>query len=283
MRRILFAIVTIPWVSGCAGLFFQPYGNHIRTPAEIGLTFEDVAIKTQDALELHAWFLSVSTPTCATILFLHGNAENISTHIASVHWLPARGFNVLLLDYRGYGSSDGTPSLAGFQLDIDAAVSYLLGRADVDQSTLVVFGQSLGAATAIYYAAHGAHRSDIRGLVADSAFSGYRGIAREKMASFWLTWPFQWIPLLTVPTVYDPLAAVSGVSPIPLLLVHGDEDRIIPPAHSERLFAAAREPKQFWKVEGAGHIEAFRSPAIRNRLVDYLRTNLCPTLPRAND
>jgi len=278
MRRLLIVLVTIPWVSGCVGLFFQPYGKYVRTPAEIGLKFEDVAIKTQDDVELHAWLLPAAGPECGTILFLHGNAENISTHIASVHWLPARGFNVLLLDYRGYGSSDGMPSLAGFQTDIDAAVRYLLSRAVAADSGLVLFGQSLGAAAGIYYAAHGPHRSHLRALVADSSFSSYRGIAREKMASFWLTWSFQWIPLLTVPTAYDPIAAVSGVSPVPLLLVHGGDDRIIPAAHSERLFAAAHEPKQFWKVEGVGHIEAFRSQEMRDRLVNYLRTNLCPTL-----
>jgi uncharacterized protein len=283
MRRLLIALVTIPWVSGCVGLFFQPYGKYVRTPAEIGLTFEDVAIKTQDDLELHAWLLPAEDPECGTILFLHGNAENISTHIASVHWLPARGFNVLLLDYRGYGSSDGQPSIAGLQTDIDAAVRYLLARAGAVDSGLVLFGQSLGAAAGIYYAAHGPHRGRLHALVADSSFSSYRGIAREKMANFWLTWPFQWIPLFTVPTDYDPIAAVSGVSPVPLLLVHGDDDRVIPLAHSERLFAAAREPKQFWEVEGVGHIEAFRSPKMRDRLVNYLRANLCPTLSGTSD
>jgi fermentation-respiration switch protein FrsA (DUF1100 family) len=277
-RLLVFALLPLV-LSACAGLFFQPYGAYVRTPAQLGLDYQDVEIETNDSVGLRAWFLPGSAPVCATVLFLHGNAENISTHIGSVYWLPARGFNVLLLDYRGYGASSGTPSFAGIQADIEAAVRYLLGRTDVGRRRIVVFGQSLGAAAAIYYVAHSAHRTAIRALIAESAFSGYAEIAREKMASFWLTWPFQWVPQLTVPTRYDPLAAVGGVSPIPLLIVHGEQDRIIPVEHGERLYAAAREPKELWRVAGAGHIETFTSERWRERLVAYLRERVCPELP----
>lgn len=271
--------VALPLLSACAAMFFQPYASYVRTPARLGLSYQDVDVETGDAIRLHGWFLPASAPVCGTILFLHGNAENISTHIGSVYWLPARGFNVLLLDYRGYGASSGTPSFAGIQADIEAAMRYLLGRTDVDRRRIVVFGQSLGAAAAIYYVAHSAHRAVIRALIAESAFSGYAEIAREKMASFWLTWPFQWIPLLTISTRYDPLAAVGGVSPIPLLVVHGERDRIVPVAHGERLYAAAREPKELWRIAGAGHIEGFTSEQWRKRLVSYLGKRVCPELP----
>lgn len=276
MRRLLLLAPIAALLSACAAFFFQPYAAYVRTPDQIGLDYKDVAFETSDGLRLHGWFLPGSAPVCATILFLHGNAENISTHIGSVYWLPARGFNVFLFDYRGYGTSQGSPSFAGLQIDIDAAMRYLLQRRDVDANAIAVFGESLGAAAAIYYAAHGEHRSRIRTLVAESAFSSYRAIAREKLAGFWLTWPLQWLPTWTISDKYSPLAAIRRVAPIPLLLVHGDRDRIVPLAHSERLFAAAREPKQFWKVAGAGHIGAFRSGPMRDRLVAYLREQVCP-------
>jgi uncharacterized protein len=276
MRRRLSAALLVLLLPACAGLFFQPYNAYVRTPADIGLGYQDVEFEAADGVRLRGWFLPASTPACGTVLFLHGNAENISTHIGSAYWLPARGFNVLLFDYRGYGASSGSPSFAGIQEDIEAGMRYLLGRADLNRSRIAVYGQSLGAAAAIYYVAHSAHRSMIRALVAESAFASYTGIAREKMASFWLTWPFQWIPLLTISNRYSPLAAVAEVSPIPLLLVHGDRDRIVPMAESARLYAAAREPKEFWKIEGAGHIEAFRSEELRGRLASYLRRHVCP-------
>lgn len=278
MRRLLAPLLLTLSLPACIGLFFQPYRPYVRTPADIGLAYEDVTFEAADRVPLHGWFLPASAPACATILFLHGNAENISTHIASVYWLPAHGFNVFLFDYRGYGASGGSPSVAGIQTDIDAAMRYVLGRSD--HGPVVMYGQSLGGAAAIYYAAHGSLRDHIRSLVAESSFASYRGITREKLAGFWLTWPFQWLPKLTISDKYSPIAAIGRVAPIPLLLVHGTKDPIVPLRDGERLFAAAHEPKRFWKVEGAGHIAAFRSPAMRERLIAYLRGRLCPDLPR---
>lgn len=95
------------------------------------------------------------------------------------------------------------------------------------------------------------------------------------MSQFWFTWALQWVPSLTVSDAYGPLAAIGKVAPVPLLLVHGEQDHIVPPAHSERLYAAAREPKELWRVEG-GHIQAFRSERLRDRLVAFLSGYACP-------
>lgn len=260
-------------LAGCAGLFFYPSSEHVRTPRDIGLAYEDVVLEADDGVRLHAWYLPAAGSACARVLFLHGNAENVSTHIASVHWLPARGFDVLLLDYRGYGASRGSPSFRGIQQDIDAAMRYLHGRRD-RSAPIVVFGQSLGGAAAIHYVAHSSYRGDIRALVVESAFSSPRAIAQEKLAGFWLTWPFQWLPRLTLSDAYSPLGAVARVSPIPLLLVHGEEDDIVPIAHAERLYEAAPEPKELWRVPG-GHIQAFRTEPMRHRLVTWLWRHAC--------
>lgn len=251
----------------------------MRTPAQIGLAYEDVWLETADGVRLHGWYLPASRPRCGTMLFLHGNAENVSTHIGSVYWLPPRGFNVFILDYRGYGASAGSPTLPGLQADIEAAMRYLLARPGADDAAIVVFGQSLGAAVAVYYVAHTPHRSHIRALVIESAFASHRDIAREKLAGFWLTWPFQWLAQWTISDAYSPVAVVGQVAPVPLLLIHGDRDRLIPLEHSERLYAAAHEPKEFWKIENAGHIAALRSERVRERLVSYLYRHTCPNLP----
>ncbi|MFL6652127.1 MAG: alpha/beta hydrolase [Sulfurifustaceae bacterium] len=266
IRRLLVIAALGASMAGCTGVFFQPYRTLVRTPDDIGLAYEDVRFKTADGVALHGWFLPANATACATVLFLHGNAENISTHIGSVYWMPRYGFNVFLPDYRGYGASSGTPSLPGVQADIDAAIKYVLG-------------QSLGGASAVYYAAYGPERARIRALVVDSAFSSHRDIAREKLAGFWLTWPLQYPLAWTIDDDYSPLAAVPRVAPIPLLLIHGEADSIVPVHHSERLYAAAREPKEFWKIEGAGHIETLHSTTVRARLVSYLYSHACPTRP----
>jgi len=164
--------------------------------------------------------------------------------------------------------------LRGAQLDIDAAMRTLLARPEVDPDRIVLFGQSLGGALAIYYAAHGAHRKRIRVLVADSAFSDYRAITREKLASFFLTWPFQWLPWLTVDNDFSPEASIRAVSPIPLLLIHGDQDKVVPMHHSQRLYELAPEPKALWIIPGAGHIQSLYSDPVRERLTAYLLAHL---------
>jgi len=268
--RAAIALLLALGLAGCTGTFFQPHNVLVHTPAEVGLDYQEIKLRAEDGTVLNAWFLPARGPARATLLYLHGNAENISTHFANVAWMPAEGFNVLALDYRGYGASGGSASLPGVQLDIDAAMRALLARPDVDPKRIVIFGQSLGGALAIHYAAHGAHRVNVRALVCDSAFSDYREIVREKLAGFFLTWPFQWLPSLTVDNDYSPLASVQSLSPMPLLLIHGNADSVVPVHHSRRLHERAREPKELWIVPEAGHIQALRSEAVRKRLANYL-------------
>lgn len=266
----LFRLSVIFLVSGCTQTFFQPERALIQTPERAGLRYETVKLRAADGVELLTWFLPARRTPQATVLFLHGNAENISTHFFNVAWMPGEGFNVLALDYRGYGGSGGTPSLAGVQLDIDAALEALLERPDVDRRRIVLFGQSLGGALAIHYAARGKQRGALRAVIADSAFADYRAIVKEKLAGFFLTWPFQWLPALTVDNDYAPLASVRAVSPLPLLLVHGERDGIVPVHHSKRLYDAATEPKELWLVPEAGHVQSVGDPALRRRLTEFI-------------
>lgn len=272
MRRRLLLIAGMMLVlAGCNGMFFFPYRTQVRSPDQLGLKYEDVYYLARDGTRLHAWFLPGTSQAQGTILFLHGNAENISTHIMSVHWLPAQGFNVFLPDYRGYGESAGEPSMEGVQDDVDSALRSLLARPDVEPDRIVVFGQSLGGAIAIYNVAHSPYRKHICGLAVESAFSSYRGIAREKLGSFWLTWPLQYPLSLLVSNRYSPDDAVAMISPIPLLIIQGDRDPIVPVGHARRLFELAREPKKLWVVPGGGHIQAFQRQTYRDRFVAWLK------------
>jgi len=262
--------------SACTAVFFQPHRVQVLTPDKLGLAYQEVSFKTRDGLKLIGWFLPAQGPALGTVLQLHGNAENISTHFTSLAWMPARGFNVFTFDYRGYGGSEGKPTLEGVQRDVDAAVQTLRSRGDIDKDRIVMYGQSLGGALAAYYVAHTPRRGDIRALVIESTFSGYRDIAREKLASFWLTWPLQ-VPLAwTIEDDYSPVDAIGRVSPIPVLIIHGDQDRTVPVEHGRRLYEAAKSPKEFWLVPGGGHIAAMGRPEFRERFVAYLGSVLSP-------
>lgn len=269
--RALLALLLALWLTACTQAFFQPHRVIVSTPGLYGVKYQPTEFEAKDGTALFAWFLPARGEPKGTVLYLHGNAENISTHFANVAWMPAEGFNVLALDYRGYGASQGSPSLEGVQLDIDAAMRTLLARGDVDPRRIIIFGQSLGGALAIHYAAHSAYRAHVRAVVVDSAFSDYRRIVKEKLAGFFLTWPLQWLLPQTIENGFSPAASVAAVSPIPILFIHGDRDSVVSAEHSQRLFERASEPKELWIVPGAGHIQSVRDKTTRARLSDFLQ------------
>lgn len=257
-------------LTACTGVFFQPLKTHVYDPKKAGFAYEDVTFDAADGTRLHGWFFPADSRRLGSVLFLHGNAENISTHFASVAWLTKSGFDAFVIDYRGYGRSEGSPSLDGLHQDAAAGLEKLLAMPGIEPEEVVVFGQSLGGALALSAIAESEHKDRLAGLVVEGAFSGYRGIAREKLNDLWLTWAFQWPLSLTIDDRSDPKAAAASLSPLPLLVVHGQADNVVPPHHGEALFEAAHEPKAIWRPDAAGHIAAFASLAMQKRLADHL-------------
>ena len=274
-KRLLLLVLIIVSLASCTSLFFQPRAEEILTPARLGLAYEDVFFPSSDGTKLHGWFLPAQGTATGTVIFLHGNSENISTHIGNVFWLPASHFNVFMFDYRGYGQSEGRPQLEGVLDDIESAFRVVVNRHDLDPKRLVILGQSLGGTLAIYAATHTNYRKYIKAVVVDSAFSSYRQITQEKLGDFWLTRPFQWPLSLPISDAYSPLKTIGALSPIPLLIIHSTQDQIIPVHHALQLFQAAEQPKQMWILHEGKHIQTFNNPENRVRLAQYL-TNLLP-------
>ena len=270
MRRMGLLLLLLTILPGCTNIIFLPMQRLVRTPADIGLEYHDVEFHSIDGTLLHGWWLPAKGAAHGTILFLHGNAENISTHLASVYWLPEQGYNVFLLDYRGYGKSQGSSQIDGVHTDVEGAITTALELPENEGRPIIVYGQSLGGAIATYAVAHSAHRDRIKALIVESGFSSYRQIAREKFGSFWLTWPLQYPLSWTITDRYSPIEAVPAIAPIPLLLVYGKEDPIVPFHHGQQLFAAAHEPKELWLLPDGRHISIFAQPPQRQRLLNYL-------------
>ena len=267
--RALFILLATSLLGGCTQLFFHPLKPHVVDPARHGIAVTDIYVDTPDGVRLHGWRLDAKAPAKGTVVFFHGNAENISTHLGNVWWLTDYGFNLVLVDYRGYGHSPGTPTLESVHIDTAAVLAHVFEMDRIDPEKIAVFGQSLGAAVATTVLAHSAYGRQVRALVLEGVFASYRRIAREKLGTFWVTWPLQ-VPLsLTVSDRYRPVDDIAHLD-IPVLLVHGQADTIIGPHHAELLFAAAGEPKALWRVPGAGHIQVFTDPHYRQRLAHYL-------------
>ena len=260
---LLMSLLILP---SCNGVFFYPEKRHFLTPSDLDLQFEDIHLETSANNKIHAWYLPAKENARGTILHLHGNAENISTHIGGVYWLPQKAYNVFLLDYPGYGKSEGSASTPSALDSIEQSIKYLVERND----SLIVFGQSLGASLAIHAVANSAYRKHIKALILESPFASYRQIVREKISNIWLLWPFQWPLSLLVSDTFSPEKGIAQISPIPLLIVHSQVDKIVPIHHGLQLFKHAKEPKEFWKLDHAPHIQAFQEKEMRKKLISYI-------------
>ncbi|MGM0412575.1 MAG: alpha/beta hydrolase [Pseudomonadota bacterium] len=276
MARLFLTLAGLLVLAGCTGLFFHPAEPWVRTPSDVGVDYQDVYFRSEGGPELHGWFLPAASAK-GTVVFFHGNAENISTHLASVFWLPRRGFNVFLMDYRGYGSSDGTPTPAGLVADMRAGLAEALTLEGVEPGRVIVWGQSLGAALAPAALSHSEHRSAVAGVILDSPFSSFRAITREKLAGFWLTWPFQYLGAWTVDDTFSPDRHMAALAPLPLLLLHNRGDSIIPPHHSARLHGLAGPGSDLWLLPKGGHIQTTNRPENRDRILDWIRTAIAET------
>lgn len=275
LRSIL--VLTLLAVSGCSGLFFYPSRQIQEGPAVKLFAHRDIEFLAADGVALHGWFFPVENAK-GSILVLHGNAQNLSTHVNSVLWLVREGFNVFIIDYRGYGHSEGKPDLVGAHRDADAALETLMLLPGVDPERVVVLGQSLGGSIAVYTVAHSRHREHIRALVIDGAFSSWRRIAREKLASFWLSWPFQYPLSWTIRDDYSAERWIAKVSPVPVLILHGLDDPVVPTHHGRMLYEAAAQPKDLWLTAMPGHVQSFADADVRKQFVRYIVTAVTPSV-----
>ncbi len=268
--RLLRAFVVLTLglaMSSCTALFFYPQKQLVRSPAALGLDYENIAITTRDGLKLHGWWVQPSSTPRGSVYFLHGNAENISTHIASVVWMVEAGFQVFLLDYRGYGLSEGLPDIPEVFEDIRAGAEWLLMQEPA--RPLIVFGQSLGASLAISALQQNPEvASEIDGLVSEAAFSEYGRIAREVAAGNWITWAFQYPVDWLLKGRYDPLDAIARLR-LPILLIHSTDDDIIGFDHARTLSVATSEQALLLEATGP-HIQAMASASIRAEVLAFI-------------
>jgi len=247
---------------------FAPMTKLLRTPDQVGVEYKDIIINGQDDLALHGWYLPAQGDVKGSILFFHGNGENISTHLATVYWLPEQGYEVYLVDYRGYGQSAGDTDLAGSLRDVTASIEYVVNNKKSQQG-LVVLGHSFGGSLSIYSVANSKYKDQINALISIGAFSDYRKVVRDALSKSWLTWAFQWPLSFTVNNDYAPVGYVKSVSPVPLLIMHSEEDEIVSYYHSGLLYETAEQPKYFEKLEG-DHNHTFQYENNRLILLEYL-------------
>lgn len=246
------------------GMIFYPQRTLEAEPTDWEMPFEDVTLTTSDGVELHGWYIPapVQTHTRATqvLLFLHGNAGNISHRRDSIAIFRRLGLDVFIFDYRGYGRSRGAPDEAGLYADARAAWRYLTDARGVAAHDIVIFGRSLGGAVAAQLAA----QVPARALILESTLSSARDFARQVF------------PLLSRLVVvrydFDTVRRMQEIKS-PLLVLHSPDDEVMPYALGERVFQAAHEPKRFVRLRGDHNGGFLRSqPQYEQALGEFLAT-----------
>ena len=241
-------------------LLFQPSRGDPGSPPELGgVAGELITVEASDGVAIQAWWyqlpgsaaaevegglLSVSTSAPA-VLFLHGNAGDISHRTALAMGLLSSGLSVLLLEYRGYGGSGGSPSEEGLHLDAVAGHEYLSRRLGSPER-VVVFGRSMGGAVAARLAAE----RTVGALIVEASFTSLEAMARS-------LYPF--LPGFLFNRLrgrFDTLSRLSEVT-APILIVHGSEDEIVPLEMGKALAEAAGPAGEWLEVDGAGHNDVF--------------------------
>jgi hypothetical protein len=238
-------------------VYFPTRAHDGGTPEALGLAYEDVDLRAADGVRLHAWFVPAPAPARRTLLFLHGNAGNISHRLDKLAVFSDLGADVLMLDYRGYGRSEGSPDEAGTYRDADAAYDWLRHRG-VPAERIVAYGESLGGPIATALAAN----RPVGGLILESSPSSILAVARHH---------YPLLPVAMFLSVrYDAVGRIGRVH-APLLILHSPEDEIVPFAMAEELYAAANPPKRLVRLRG-GHNDNFLVAAetYRAALNDFL-------------
>lgn len=274
--RTLGIICLLLALSGCSSLLFYPEHGQPFTPERARLEYRDVTLTTADGLKLHGWWLPVKPGVAVkgTVLHLHGNGGNLAWHLGGSWWLPEQGYQVLMVDYRGYGLSEGEPSLPAIYQDIDAAFQWLDQAPEVQGKPLVLLGQSLGGALAVHYLVeHPQRQRQLKALVLDGVPASYRDVGRFALSTSWLTWPFQ-VPLSwLVPDGDSAISSVAQLNGVPKLIYHSLDDPIVPLSNGIRLYQAAPPPRVLQLTRG-GHVQTFADPTWRTVMLQIGRAHV---------
>lgn len=254
---LLFLCLTF---GSCGGLFYFPDSYLYSHPTKFSHDWEEVHFYSSDQTQLHGWLLKTKqAKPNGTIVFFHGNAQNLSSHFQSLEWLVSEGFDLFIFDYRGYGKSLGSPEKKGIYEDALAALKQ--GHQfykDRSSASFIIYAQSLGGIISIPAVANFSAKNDINLYILEATFPSYQKIAFDKLYSIWWLLPFSPLAYLLV---NDDFAAQEYLQDLPAtnyLVIHGTDDTVVPYKFGKKLYELLpHETKRFLKVEGGHHMDTY--------------------------
>jgi len=214
---------------------FFPKKEILLYPEDAGLLYENVFIKTVDGIKLNGWYIPFEKAKY-TVLFFHGNAGNISYRLDKMMVLRSLGFNIFMIDYRGFGLSEGMSTEKGSYLDAEAAYSYLKQKRNLSADNIIIYGSSLGSAVAVDLAT----KENIRALILEGVLSSAKDVVARR---------YPYLPAFAFSYKFDSLKKIKQVN-VPKLFLHSVNDEVLDIEMAIKLFKTAPEPKRFIKLKG---------------------------------
>lgn len=251
----LIGLAGIAYLSACtyiwmqqAHFIFMPEREIKRTPADYHLAFEDlyleIASESGRVERIHCWWIPADHPSDKYLIYLHGSALNIGANVSHARRFKELGFSVLLISYRGYGQSDGDfPTEAQLYADAEAAWSYLIKQKKLNPGDIFIYGHSLGGAIAINLAIS---HPEAKGLIVEATFTSIADMGRRYKS-------YRLLPVeLITHQRFDSINKVNRLQ-VPVLFIHGTDDRTVPPEMSRQLYQRTTSSKQLTLISGGGH------------------------------
>lgn len=253
MMQSIFFILIISWLLLSLLLYFyqpklvfHPLFEIEATPELISLDYEDLSLATSDGETINAWWIP-HPEAKANLLFFHGNAGNISHRLDSINIFHQLGLSVLIIDYRGYGKSTGTPSEQGSYIDAETAWDYLTKEKEIPDKDIILFGRSLGGAVATWLAA----KQSAAALIIESTFTSIADMGKHY---------YPYLPTSLLARIeYLSIERIANIK-TPILVIHSQSDEIVPYQYGQKLFEKAKtettNEKSFLEIIG-GHNEGY--------------------------
>ncbi|MCS6983569.1 MAG: lysophospholipase [Leptospiraceae bacterium] len=256
-------------VLNCNSLFYYPDKVLYEDPFALGFHLREIHIHRFDGKKLAAWFFLTKEKPRGTVLQLHGNAQNMSSHYRLLSWVLEHGFHLFTFDYQGYGLSEGNPSPEGTIEDALAAFRQLLTIKEAHNLPIIIYGQSLGGKVAQDFLAflHAEELAQIGGVILEGSFSSYQKLAAEKMREGILSYPL--FPLAYLLIKDPPIPEPKGKLP-PFLIIHGTHDMVVSYKNAKEL--AEKYDAPLLTLQGGSHLDpmTYRDPIYRQEILGYL-------------
>jgi pimeloyl-ACP methyl ester carboxylesterase len=266
----LIGLAVIAYASGCVYMWvnqkyfiFMPQREISQTPADHHLTFDNlylpVSSNNGSGIErMHCWWIPTDHPKDRYLIYLHGSAYNMGANVDHARRFKDLGFSVLLISYRGYGQSEGNfPTEAQVYADAEAAWDFLVKQRGIKPGVIFIYGHSLGGAVAINLAVS---HPEARALIVEAAFTSIADMGRRNKL-------YRLLPIdLITHQRFDSINKINRLK-MPVLILHGTEDRVVPFEMSRRLYEQAPSPKRLKLIRGGGHNNSARVGG-----AEYLKT-----------